>query len=163
MDKMEIFLKDNFLSVWHHFLSFEISRSRTAVNVWGSANGYLVFQVICWHYILILTSSTDTKVRDQAVDLWYKYSKTGFETSTILTYSLIAELTNLSIETVRRQVKKLETTNWVTYSKNKGVNLNASQENNEYLANVFNVKEVQNLGKFMDIICKELKNKNIIS
>ena len=163
MEKMEVFLKDNFLSVWHHFLSFEISRSRTAVKVWGSANGYLVFQVICWHYILILTSTTDTKVRDQAVELWFKYSKTGFDTSTVLTYSLIAELTNLSIETVRRQVKKLETTNWVTYSKSKGVNLNASQENNEYLANVFNVKEVQNLGKFMDIICKELKNKNIIS
>ena len=163
MEKMEVFLKDNFLSVWHHFLSFEISRSRTAVKVWGSANGYLVFQVICWHYILILTSTTDTKVRDQAVELWFKYSKTGFDTSTVLTYSLIAELTNLSIETVRRQVKKLEITNWVTYSKNKGVNLNASQKNNEYLANVFNVKEVQNLGKFMDIICKELKNKNIIS
>lgn len=163
MEKMEVFLKDNFLSVWHHFLSFEISRSRTAVKVWGSANGYLVFQVICWHYILILTSTTDTKVRDQAVELWYKYSKTGFDTSTVLTYSLIAELTNLSIETVRRQVKKLEITNWVTYSKNEGVKLNASQENNEYLANVFNVKEVQNLGKFMDIICKELKNKNIIS
>ena len=163
MEKMEVFLKDNFLSVWHHFLSFEISRSRTAVKVWGSANGYLVFQVICWHYILILTSTTDTKVRDPAVELWYKYSKIGFDTSTVLTYSLIAELTNLSIETVRRQVKKLETTNWVTYSKSKGVNLNASQENNEYLANVFNVKEVQNLGKFMDIICKELKNKNIIS
>ena len=163
MEKMEVFLKDNFLSVWHHFLSFEISRSRTAVKVWGSANGYLVFQVICWHYILILTSTTDTKVRDQAVELWFKYSKTGFDTSTVLTYSLIAELTNLSIETVRRQVKKLEKTNWVTYSKNKGVNLNASQENNEYLANVFNVKEVQNLGKFMDIICKELKNQNIIS
>ena len=163
MEKMEVFLKDNFLSVWHHFLSFEISRSRTAVKVWGSANGYLVFQVICWHYILILTSTTDTKVRDQAVELWYKYSKTGFDTSTVLTYSLIAELTNLSIETVRRQVKKLEITNWVTYSKNKGVKLNASQKNNEYLANVFNVKEVQNLGKFMDVICKELKNKNIIS
>ena len=163
MEKMEVFLKDNFLSVWHHFLSFEISRSRTAVKVWGSANGYLVFQVICWHYILILTSSTDTKVRDQAVQLWYKYSKTGFDTSTVLTYSLIAELTNLSIETVRRQVKKLESKNWVTYSKNKGVELNASPKNNEYLANVFNVKEVQNLGKFMDIICKELKNKSIIS
>ena len=163
MEKMEVFLKDNFLSVWHHFLSFEISRSRTAVKVWGSANGYLVFQVICWHYILILTSTTDTKVRDQAVELWFKYSKTGFDTSTVLTYSLIAELTNLSIETVRRQVKKLETTNWVTYSKSKGVNLNASQENNQYLANVFNVKEVQNLGKFMDVICKELKNQNIIS
>lgn len=162
MEKMEVFLKDNFLSVWHHFLSFEISRSRTAVKVWGSANGYLVFQVICWHYILILTSTTATKVRDQAVELWFKYSKTGFDTSTVLTYSLIAELTNLSIETVRRQVKKLEITNWVTYSKNKGVKLNASQKNNEYLANVFNVKEVQNLGKFMDVICKELKTQKLI-
>ena len=29
-----------------HFLLFEIRRSKTAVKAWGSANGYLIFQVI---------------------------------------------------------------------------------------------------------------------
>ena len=105
---MQDFLKENFLSVWHHFLFFEINRSREAVNAWGSANGYLVFQVICWHLILILTAGTDVKLRDEAVQLWYKFSKDGFETNTVLTYTLISQLTSLSIETVRRQVKKLE-------------------------------------------------------
>ena len=116
---MQDFLKENFLSVWHHFLFFEINRSREAVISWGSANGYLVFQVICWHYILILTAGTDIKLRDEAVQLWYKFSKDGFETNTVLTYTLISQLTSLSIETVRRQIRKLEKQNWVSYSKKK--------------------------------------------
>ena len=83
-----------------HFLSFEIDRSRTSVIVWSSANGYLVFQVICWHHILVLIYSTNLKLRDGAVKLWLKFSKTGFETTSVLTYSLISELIILSIKTV---------------------------------------------------------------
>ena len=155
---MQSFLKENFLSVWHHFLFFEINRSREAVNAWGSANGYLVFQVVCWHYVLVLTAGTDIKLRDEAVELWYKFSKEGFQTNTVLTYTLISQLTSLSIETVRRQVKKLEITNWVTYSKKTGVKLQPSEENNKYLADNFNVKEVTNLANFLNIIEKR-KNK----
>jgi len=36
-----------------------------------------------------------------------KFSRSDFETNTVLTYTLISELTSLSIETVRRQVKKI--------------------------------------------------------
>ena len=154
---MQSFLKENFLSVWHHFLFFEINRSREAVIGWGSANGYLVFQVICWHHILILTAGTDVKLRDEAVQLWFKFSKDGFETNTVLTYTLISQLTSLSIETVRRQVKKLEKKNWVSYSKKNGVKFQPSEENNKFLADVFNVSEVKNLGHFLDIIEKRKK------
>ena len=155
---MQNFLKENFLSVWHHFLFFEINRSKEAVNAWGTANGYLVFQVICWHYVLVLTAGTDVKLRDEAVQLWYKFSKDGFKTNTVLTYTLISQLTSLSIETVRRQVKKLEMTNWVSYSKKNGVKLQPSEENNKFLADIFNAREVENLGYFLDIIEKR-KNK----
>ena len=148
------FLKTNFLSVWHHFLLFEIERSESGVKAWGSANGYLVFQVIAWHHVVILTAKSNSKFRDDAVQLWYKFSKAGFETNTVLTYTLISELTSLSIETVRRQVKKLEDNNWVSYSKKNGVTLNPSKENNDYLTNIFNVKEVQNLGYFLDLLDK---------
>ena len=148
------FLQNNFLSVWHHFLLFEIERSKAAVNAWGNANGYLVFQVIAWHHVVILTAKSNSKFRDDAVKLWYKFSKAGFETNTVLTYTLISELTSLSIETVRRQVKKLEDNNWVSYSKKNGVILNPSKENNDYLTNIFNVKEVQNLGYFLDLLEK---------
>ena len=154
---MQDFLKENFLSVWHHFLFFEINRSREAVISWGSANGYLVFQVICWHYVLILTSGTDVKLRDEAVQLWYKFSKDGFKTNTVLTYTLISQLTSLSIETVRRQVKKLEKENWVSYSKKNGVKFQPSEENNKFLADIFNVNEVKNLASFLDIIEKRKK------
>ena len=152
------FLKNNFLSVWHHFLLFEIERSRAGVKAWGNANGYLVFQVIAWHYVVILSANSDSKFRDDAVQLWLKFSRAGFETNTVLTYTLISELTSLSIETVRRQVKKLENNNWVSYSKKEGVKFNPSEENNKFLTDNFNVSEVENLGNFLDIIEKRRSN-----
>ena len=69
--------------------------------------------------------------------------------------SLIASLTSLSIETVRRQVKKLEKKNWVTYSKKEGVKFSPSNDNNKFLADIFNVKEVKELGRFLDVIEKQ--------
>ena len=125
-------------------------------------SGYLIFQVICWHYILVLTYSTNLKLREEALRLWLKISKAELKSSSVLTYSLIAELTSLSIETVRRQVKKLEENNWVSYSKKNGVILNSSDKNIEYLTNTFNKKEVENLGRFMDVVCKELKTQKLI-
>jgi len=152
------FLKDNFLSVWHHFLLFEIERSKAGVKAWGNANGYLVFQVIAWHHVVILSANSDTKFRDDAVQLWLKFSRSGFETNTVLTYTLISELTSLSIETVRRQVKKLQSNKWVSYSKKEGVKYNPSDDNNKFLTDNFNVSEVENLGNFLDIIDKRRSN-----
>ena len=152
---MKDFLTENFLSVWHQILYFEISRSRAAVKSWGNANCYLVFEVTCWHHILALTSKTDLKLRDEAVKLWFSLSRSGFDTSTVLTYTLISDMTSLSIETVRRQVKKLEEKKWASYSKKNGVILNPSDENNKYLADVFNVKEVDNLGNLLETISKK--------
>ena len=152
------FLKNNFLSVWHHFLLFEIERSRAGVKAWGNANGYLVFQVIAWHHVVILSANSDTKFRDDAVKLWLKFSRSGFETNTVLTYTLISELTSLSIETVRRQVKKLQLNKWVSYSKKEGVKYNPSDDNNKFLTDNFNVSEVENLGNFLDIINKRRSN-----
>ena len=109
------------------------------------------------HYVLVLTAGTDVKLRDEAVQLWYKFSKDGFETNTVLTYTLISQLTSLSIETVRRQVKKLEINNWVSYTKKNGVKLQPSDENNKFLADIFNAREVENLGYFLDVIEKRKK------
>ena len=154
-NKMETFLQQNFVAIWHHFLSFEINRSKFGVETWGSGNAYLIFQVIAWHHILVMTDEAETKIRDDAVELWYKLTKTGFKTRTVLTYSLIASLTSLRIETIRRHVKKLENNDWVSYSKKEGVKFCPSEENNKFLADVFNVKEVRDLGRFLDIIEKQ--------
>ena len=147
-------IQNKFSNIWPHFLLFEIRRSKAGVKAWGSANGYLIFQVIAWHHILILTASMNSELRDEALELWYKFSKTGFESNSSLSYTLISELTSLSIETVRRQVKKLEQNNWVSYSKKEGVIYSASEENNKYLADIFNVKEIQNFGKLLNVIEK---------
>ena len=126
-NKMEIFLQQNFVSIWHHFLTFEINRSKFAVETWGSGNAYLIFQVIAWHHILVMTDEADSQIRDDAVKLWFDLTKTGFKTRTILTYSLISSLTSLSIETIRRHVKKLEKNYWVSYSKKDGVKFNLTK------------------------------------
>ena len=147
-------IQNKFSNIWPHFLLFEILRSKNAVQAWGSANGYLIFQVIAWHHILILTNSMNSELRDEAIKLWNKFSKTGFETNTTLSYTLISELTSLSVETIRRQVKKLEQNNWVSYSKKGGVKYSPSEENNKYLADTFNIKEIQNFGKLLDLIEK---------
>ena len=154
-NKMENFIQQNFIGVWHHFLYFEINRSNFAVITFGSANAYLIFQVIAWHHILVMMDQAEAKVRKETLELWFKLTKTGFKTRTVLTYSLISSLTSLSIETIRRQVKKLEKNNWVTYSKKEGVKYSPSEENNKYLTDVFNVKEVSALGRFLDVIEKQ--------
>ena len=154
-NKMENFIQQNFVGVWHHFLSFEINRSKFAVDTFGSANAYLIFQVIAWHHILVMMDETKAKVREKAVELWFELTETGFKSRNVLTYSLISSLTSLSIETVRRQVKKLEKKNWVTYSKKEGVKFCPSKENNKFLTDVFNVREVRDLGRFLDVIEKQ--------
>ena len=153
--KMENFLQQNFVAVWHHFLSFEISRSKFAVETWGSGNAYLIFQVIAWHHILVVNDEAKSKLREEAVELWFKLTKTGFKTQNVLTYSLISSLTSLSIETVRRHVKKLQNKKWVYYSKKEGVKYSPSEENNKFLADIFNNKEVRDLGRFLDVIEKQ--------
>ena len=155
---MEKVLQQNFVAIWHHFLSFEISRSKFAVETWGSGNAYLIFQVIAWHHILVMMDETNAQIRKEAVQVWFELSKSGFKTRSVLTYSLISSLTSLSIETVRRQVKKLEKKHWVLYSKKEGVKFCPSEENNKFLADVFNVKEVRDLGRFLDVIEKQKQN-----
>ena len=154
-NKIENFIQQNFVGVWHRFLYFEINRSNFVVETFGSANAYLIFQVIAWHHILVMIDQAEAKVRKEAVELWFKLTETGFKTRTVLTYSLISSLTSLSTETIRRQVKKLEKNNWVTYSKKEGVKFSPSEENNKFLADVFNVKEVRDLGRFLDVIEKQ--------
>ena len=154
---MEKVLQQKFVAIWHHFLSFEINRSKFAVETWGSGNAYLIFQVIVWHHILVMSDKAETKIRDESVELWFQLTETGFKTRSVLTYSLISSLTSLSIETVRRHIKKLEINNWVSYSKKEGVKFSPSEENNKFLAEVFNVKEVKDLGRFLDIIEKQKK------
>ena len=70
-------------------------------------------------------------------------------------WGLISSLTSLSIETVRRHVKKLKDNKWVYYSKKEGVKYSPSEENNKFLADIFNHKEVKDLGRFLDIIEKQ--------
>ena len=154
--KMENLLKINLLSICDKYLFFQINRSRKLLKLFGNANGYLIFQVICWHYALILKKSPEFDCKrnyeDNVIKLWEKFGKEGFNNKTVLTYTLVSDLTGLSIETVRRQILKLKEGKWVDYSVKSGIVLKPSEQNNKLLTDVFNSEEVEAFDSFVDII-----------
>ncbi len=115
-------IENNFSEIWFQFLYFEVMRSRDCVKFMrNNPNGYLILQVISWHHGLVLLSENKNQDRKNFVKSWEGSSKSKSKPNKKLTYSLVSELTGLSIETIRRQVKKLINDRWVTYSKKEGI------------------------------------------
>ena len=78
-------------------------------------------QVICWHHGFILWSENKNQNRKNFVKSWEASAKSKTKPNKKLTYSLVSELTGLSIETIRRHVKKLICEKWVSYTKKEGI------------------------------------------
>ena len=115
-------IENNFSEIWFQFLYFEVMRSRDCVRFMkNNPNGYLILQVISWHHGLVLLSENKNQDRKNFVKSWEGSSKSKTKPNKKLTYSLVSELTGLSIETIRRQVKKLINERWVTYTKKEGI------------------------------------------
>ena len=72
LDNTENILKENYDLIWKKFLQLEIKRSCEAVKLAGSANLYLILQVIAWHNFLLVTDETDTHSRIDIFDKWVK-------------------------------------------------------------------------------------------
>ncbi len=157
----KIIIRENYDLVWRNFLQLEIKRSCEAVKLLGSANSYLVLQVIAWHNFLLITDSIKEHDRDKIVEKWLKKSSKR-KKKYILTYTLISELTGLPLETVRRHVKKLTKKKWVKYSKKTGVEFDASEENNKKLTDNFNNKETNLVLDFLEYINRLTKKYNEI-
>jgi hypothetical protein len=47
---------------------------------------------------------------------------------------------------------KLQNNNWVQYSKRNGIKFQPSEENNKFLVDHFNAKEIKTFGRLLDII-----------
>ena len=65
-------LEANYAPIWREFLELNIQRSHDAVQMTGSANSYLVLQVIAWHNFLIVTNSFNERDRTSLVKNWLK-------------------------------------------------------------------------------------------
>ena len=87
-------------------------------------------------------SENKNQDRKNFVKSWEGSSKSKTKPNKKLTYSLVSELTGLSIETIRRQVKKLINDGWVTYTKKEGIiympHIDKAKEMTEHL----NPKEI---------------------
>ncbi len=148
-------IENNFSEIWFQFLYFEVMRSRDCVLFMNNnPNGYLILQVINWHHGLVLSSEHKKQDRKNFVKNWETSSKSKKKPNKKLTYSLVSELTGLSIETIRRHVKKLINDGWVSYSKKEGImyspDINKAKEMTEYL----NPKEIDRFVNLLSSIDK---------
>ena len=148
-------IENNFSEIWFQFLYFEVMRSRDCVRFMkNNPNGYLILQVISWHHGLVLLSENKNQDRKNFVKSWEGSSKSKTKPNKKLTYSLVSELTGLSIETIRRQVKKLIKDEWVTYTKKEGIiytpHIDKAKEMTEYL----NPKEIDRFVNLLSNIDK---------
>ena len=148
-------IENNFSEIWFQYLYFEVMRSRDCIKFMSNnPNGYLILQVICWHHGLILWSENKNQNRKNFVKSWEASAKTKTKPNKKLTYSLVSELTGLSIETIRRQVKKLVNDGWVSYTKKEGIiympNVDKAKEMTEYL----NPKEIDRFVNLLSNIDK---------
>ena len=148
-------IENNFSEIWFQFLYFEVMRSRDCVRFMrNNPNGYLILQVISWHHGLVLMSENKNQDRKNFVKSWEGSSKSKTKPNKKLTYSLVSELTGLSIETIRRQVKKLIKDGWVTYTKKEGIiympHIDKAREMTEYL----NPKEIDRFVNLLSNIDK---------
>ena len=152
MDKsqdFEEFIKKNFLPLWTDFLDFEIQRSLMCIKMFESPNAYIIMQIICWNQQLSLIKNSKYMKREEVRMKWFEDSKHGNDDEKKLSYSLVSELSGLSIETIRRHVKKMIDNGWVTYSKRDGIEFRATEENMKNLADQLNIKEVSLLSRFL--------------
>ena len=102
----ESFIKKNFLSLWTDFLHFEIQRSLECIKFMGSPNAYIIMQIIAWNQHLSIIAKSKYLNRDDVRKKWFEDSKFGTTDKMKLSYSLVAQLSGLSIETIRRHVKR---------------------------------------------------------
>ena len=145
----EDFIKTNFLPLWTDFLDFEIQRSLKCIKFMGSPNAYIIMQIIAWNQHLTIIAQTKYINREDVRIKWFEDSKHGSKSKMKLSYSLVSDLSGLSIETVRRHVKKMIDQGWVTYKKSSGIQYRASEENMKKLADNLNVQEVSLLARFL--------------
>ena len=154
-EEYKFLIEKNFSEIWFQFLYFEVMRSRDFVMFMrNNPNGYLILQVISWHHGLVLLSENKNQDRKNFVKSWEGSAKSKTKQNKKLTYSLVSELTGLSIETIRRQVKKLIDDGWVTYTKKEGIiympHIEKAKEMTEYL----NPKEIDRLVNLLSNIDK---------
>ena len=148
-EDFEAFIKKNFLPLWTDFLDFEIQRSLMCIKMFQTPNAYIIMQIICWNQQLSLIKNSKYMKREEVRMQWFEDSKYGNDDKKKLSYSLVSELSGLSIETIRRHVKKMIDNGWVTYSKREGIVFRASEGNMKNLADQLNVKEVSLLSRFL--------------
>ena len=147
-------LEENFTPIWQRFLEMEIIRSQYCLKFAGSANAYLVLQVVCWHHLLLVTEDQAGSSYEATIDSWFASQTSVKASNKKLTYALISDLTGLDKETVRRNVKMLEKQGFVSADRKTGVMFTPTPENNDRLVNDLNVKIIDLVKHFAGTLAR---------
>ena len=111
-------------------------------------------QIIAWNHHLSIISQSKNLDREEVRKKWFEDSKFGNDDKMKLSYSLVSELSGLSVETIRRHVKKMTDKGWVIYNKRDGIQFRATEENMKNLADKLNLQEINLLARFFSKVNK---------
>ncbi len=124
----------NFGSIWGHFLSFEINRTREALQIFGNANNFFILQIIAWHNLYLLQLAEENENYESLREQW---GVSNFEIENTvqnkLTVLAVSQLSGIDKETTRRAVKSLVADKWIIYSPSKGITYSPSENNNQLM------------------------------
>ena len=127
----------NFAVFWLGFLELEITRSKLLLQIAGSANMYLVFQAVSYHYVRLIFEANSGDGSYQNVKEGFLYpDKFASGITKKLNYSTISEWTGLDKETVRRSCKKAQAQNWIKITEESGITLNIEGGAGEPFVNI---------------------------
>ena len=99
----------------------------------GSPNAYIIMQIIVLNQHLTIIAQSKYVNREDVRMKWFEDSKHGSKSKMKLSYSLVSDLSGLSIEP-RKAREKMIDQGWVTYKKSSGIQFRASEENMKKLA-----------------------------
>ena len=115
----------------------------------GALEG-LIVQVIAWHHYLSSITEIKKEIHsfDKAFEMWHENNLNNKHNKK-LTISLVSELTTIPFETTRRKIKKLVKKNWITYTKENGIEYNSNSELNDKIVNKIHPVEKDLLKEFL--------------
>ena len=118
----------------------------------GNPLSALILQVVAYHNLTLVQSAAENKTYAGIRSAW-ELNDEAFEENwpQKLSFSAIADITDIDKETVRRSVKKLEAQGWLSICQKTGISYNPSQINQDKLLGL-NEWEVNHLGRLLKLL-----------
>ena len=146
------FIDENFAEIHMKFLQMMVLRQKVINETLGNPSNSALLQVICWHYLLNIISNQSDKEDanfENTLKRWRNdYGNIKVEKK--LTLTLLSNMTNIPLETVRRRIIGLQKEKWINYTVSTGVIFKPDSENSSKIIDIIHPEEKKLLTSFLN-------------